>query len=556
MISYDYTYLKSGISFSEEGDTLIIDNDYLLGVNFINSFVDDLNGETEEVYFEKYFQYTIDGIHWSDWEELSNTNLSNINTKFNHIFNIRYKYIRQGSNPSILLYFYSISIDINYIELNIPDFYQSTVFSKYFSYLNKEAIEWSVNVLNKIYNKGVVPQFIERGDNFNWGDEDYINFWWSIIYINGLKISYGKIFSDILSYPDLVRKFLLQKDLIISTNDDLSNYYYLLSYYYDEIMKRGTASVTDKNRTLPSDFSNIVIKGELLRLCSQPSYIESIFGVINSNETGWVVDYTYPGYNYNDLYLDFIRGFEVTKSVEDLTKYNLFNPGSIVLENVSIGEEIIKCIKINSSGGSVYTGIESSYNKSILVDNESDYEISFRIKGLQVGNQVEFGVKGYNFKGDEVDFKSIYDDSPRNSFTTFNNISGDLFIRGFIRHKFYGLLEKLPEIGELINLKFNLGIEKISPFIKITTTNNIYIYDIKVKVLPVTSVNATLLYNSELVIKLLDGYSTLTKQDIVETIITKLIPVNMIVSTSERSGEQTPEEIDTEYLPYTLPFIL
>lgn len=122
-----------------------------------------------------------------------------------------------------------------------------------------------------------------------------------------------------------------------------------------------------------------------------------------------------------------------------------------------------------------------------------------------------------------------------------------------LRYKSFDTLEKLPEIGGLLNLKFTNGVEYISPVIEVGCNNDVYLYDIKIRNLPVTSVQSNLLYNSELVIKLLDGYSPLTKQQIIHIITTKLIPIHTVVSTSERYFEQI---LETTYLPYTLPFEL
>lgn len=553
MISYDYTYDYLRILFTEEGDTLIIDNDPMFGVDKIISFSDDISFSDVGVSFDKYFQYTVDGVNWSEWIRLSNFNLSNINTKYNHVFNIRYKYIRVGKNTSISLYFHSILLSITYREVQQPKLYTNSIFNKYVPFINKESIHWAVNVLNKIYNKGIVPKYIVRGDNNNWQDEDYINLWWSIIYINALKVSYNNVFSDILENTNLVKKLLIQKDIIPGETDDLGRYYYLLTHYYDEIMKRGTVSIFDKQRDLPDNFENVTIRGELLRLCNQPLHIESIFGLINGWEVGWLVGATCPGYNYNDIYIDFIKGFEVTESVVDLNKYPLLNSEYISLEDVEIEGTDIGCMKVNTTDNDIYSGVSGTYEKSILVDNESDYEISFKIKGLQDGNNLKFGVKGYNFLGNQVDLVSILDDTDLNYFIQTNTLNGDLFFKGFIRYKSFDTLEKLPEIGGLLNLKFTDGVEYISPIIEVACNNNVYLYDIKIRNLPVTSVQSNLLYNSELIVKLLDGYSSLTKQQIVDLIVTKLIPIHTVVSTSERYFE---EILGTTYLPYTLPFEL
>jgi len=554
MIVFDTINSISRISFSEEGDILLIDNYHLFGVERVNFFSDVTETEDVGVFFEKYFQYTLDGIHWSEYIELNNFNLSNVNIKYNHLFNIRYKYIRRGQNSSKLLYFYSIYLDINYREVPAPRLYESSYWKRYISFFNSDSIEWAVNVLNKVFSRGIVPKFITRNNNLNWEDEDYINFWWNFIYIIALKNTYAKIFSDPPRHINLVKKILIQKDLIPGETEDLGKYYYLLTYYYDEIMKRGSNSIFDNPRTLPSNFINISVRGELFRICNQSSNIESIFGVITGEETGWVLGYTCPNFNYNDFYQNFIKGFELTESVEDLSKYPLSNDSFLSLSEVTIDEQNIGAIKINTSDNDVLAGVLGTYEKSVLVDNESDYEISFKIKGLQSGNNLDFGVIGYNFLGNEVDLIKVSDNTDSNIFLTTNTVEGDIFFRGVIRYKSYDLGEDELNFTQTDVLKFSSGVEKISPKILVGSNNDVYIYDIKIRNLPVSSSSSIILYNSELVIKLLTGTSSLPTDQIVDIIVEKLVPVHMIVTKSERDLDS--QVLQNNYLPYILPFNL
>lgn len=554
MIVYDDINLVSRISFSEEGDTLIISNYHVFGISKINSFFDITESESEGIFFKKYFQYTVDGVNWTEWEELSNYTLSNINVRYNHPFNIRYKYIRSGQNTSNLLYFYSISLDFDYKELSVPKLYENSYWKKYISFWNSESIEWSIAVLKKVVAKGVVPRFIERGLNSNWEDEDYLNFWWNFIYINALESTYINVFSNPLNFTSLLKKLLIQKDIIPGETEDLGRYYYLLTHYYDEVMKRGSNSIFDKSRTLPNNYSGVNIRGELLRLCNQSSVIESVFGIVKGEETGWIIGSTCPGYGYNDFYQNFLKAWELGDSVTDLNKYPLSNPSFLSLQDIIVDEKTISAIEINTADNNVYAGILGTYEKSILVDNESDYEISFKVKGLLSGNNIDFGVIGYNFLGDELDFIKVSDDTESNTFLSIDTKSGDLFFRGVIRYKSYVLEEAELNFTETDILKFVTGIERISPKILISCNNDVYIYDIKIKNLPVTSSASILLNNSELVIKLIEDAGSLSVQEIVSTIIEKLIPIHMIVTTSERDIDS--QILQNNYLPYILPFNL
>ena len=175
MITLDVLSNKSSIVCSEAGDVIILEGFHYFGLQSVTSFVDDTYSSDVNVFFEKYFQYTVDGIHWSDWVVLDDLNLSSIDTKTNHTFSIRYRYIRRG-DLVVPLYFHSVTLSVIYSSPIEPSFYKSFFTKNYFSFFNTRSIEWSVNVLNKTFKKGVVPSFIERERNLNWSDEDFINF--------------------------------------------------------------------------------------------------------------------------------------------------------------------------------------------------------------------------------------------------------------------------------------------------------------------------------------------------------------------------------------------
>jgi len=93
----------------------------------IFGFTANISGETNNVYFDKEFRYSSDGILWSDYKQLTNDNLSNINVYDGKIY-LQYRFTQVGNgNLSIN----SISLDVDYnsdIESVIPEcFWNSNV---------------------------------------------------------------------------------------------------------------------------------------------------------------------------------------------------------------------------------------------------------------------------------------------------------------------------------------------------------------------------------------------------------------------------------------------
>ena len=76
----------------------------------ILGFTANISGETNNVYFDKEFRYSSDGILWSDYKQLTNDNLSNINVYDGKIY-LQYRFTQVGNgNLSIN----SISLDVDY----------------------------------------------------------------------------------------------------------------------------------------------------------------------------------------------------------------------------------------------------------------------------------------------------------------------------------------------------------------------------------------------------------------------------------------------------------
>ena len=76
----------------------------------ILGFTANISGETNNVYYDKEFRYSSDGILWSDYKQLTNDNLSNINVYDGKIY-LQYRFTQVGNgNLSIN----SISLDVDY----------------------------------------------------------------------------------------------------------------------------------------------------------------------------------------------------------------------------------------------------------------------------------------------------------------------------------------------------------------------------------------------------------------------------------------------------------
>lgn len=129
----------------------------------LDSFVDNIAGETLNRYFNKYFRISTEGLYFSDYRVLSNYNLTLIEIQYKHSYVIEILYVRAGSDNTGTLILNSIQI--NSINVAIDNGYEfnHSNFIKFFNSDNAEVEKWTLNVLRKIFLPGELAIYIERG---------------------------------------------------------------------------------------------------------------------------------------------------------------------------------------------------------------------------------------------------------------------------------------------------------------------------------------------------------------------------------------------------------
>jgi len=174
-----------------EGDVIYIKSNPVVGIIAVSSFVENVVGVTGTEFFtSKIFRYSKDGVNFSEWEDLLITNLTSLtfDSKDSVIFELAYRRNTPNLPPDIVdVQLTSTDSSTNYIET----YFQNSIFSEFFNSSNLELLNWYINVLQKVYSKGVLPDYIERLDDFQ-KDEDFISFWKSIAKFFSYFVLYAK----------------------------------------------------------------------------------------------------------------------------------------------------------------------------------------------------------------------------------------------------------------------------------------------------------------------------------------------------------------------------
>lgn len=410
-----------------EGDVLIIKPEVpIVGLMALYQFVDTTVGESATDYFLKEFRYSVDGgLTFGDWYELSLINISGVEIAQQSTFVIEYRYTRVGYAPEVELEFEDILVSGEIEELPYPVF-DKTVFKKFFNVNDINVFGWAINVLEKLYVKGLIlPDYIQRADNnSNLEDEDFIVYWNSITHFFAIIVYFARQFHNFESNELLLVEFLKSRDITISDNYDISELLYVYQNYVEEYRKRGTSQIIERSET---------IDGELIRLTGSQIFEEFIFAVFQSHDTGWCVSKSSPTW----------------KGTENILSLN------------KVEEELVPDYLIGE--------IPAEAHK-ITVSPKQAYEVSFRLFTTSPTLTFSFGVNCFDKDDNALTIKNNYNDAFTNNFASVESVgvtSEWVWIRGVIYpydsifDEVYGL-----NIGVGNNLKFLENVAKIQMFLE------------------------------------------------------------------------------------------
>lgn len=478
--------------FTEEGDSLkITPSTPVLGSIGIMSYSVEMAHERGSS-LEGFFRYSVDsGLNWSEWTILDNSNLRSIGVKENQFLCLEINFIKRGSGIS---YFKSIDFQFEYQEPLVPSVYGGMNFSKKCPYWNFTSIQWALNVLNKVYKRGTVPNFIER-------TEDYVQLWWSIIYPFALRLAWVETFTDLPWDKELLKKYLESRGLIVGKTSDLAELYYLMTHFYSEIAKRGTLSVFD---TADTGF-----RGEFLRLVDANQADECTVGVINSEEQGWILGYSSPiGYQNTDYLVNFRKGYE--NAISDLAPYPLSNPDKVTLSDGKI--------IINSPEGFAGIGRETDFAKGVLVSTSCNYWVVVKFT-LTQQSQIKFGCVGYDSLGNAIPFENV---STQNTFIEGTFEPGEYLFIGEVRDGKKDYVVQMPEVAIKWDFPENKDISSLMPIFHVQGTAQVSDFHVQLIVDRDTYLSIT-----KEILLLLSNNSNYTEEEIRRIAENTLLPFNL-----------------------------
>lgn len=78
------------------------------------------------------------------------------------------------------------------------------------------------------------------------GDVDFYTYWYSICYVTGMLNVYRRIFRDVESYENVIRKFLSSRGIAYINESNLDLLTYIYTHYREQLEKRGTSLINER----------------------------------------------------------------------------------------------------------------------------------------------------------------------------------------------------------------------------------------------------------------------------------------------------------------------
>lgn len=519
---------------TEIGDSFIIKpGTPIVGVELVFDFVDNVEGVTANRFFNREFRYSNDGLTYTDWQAITPGNLQNINIFNNQIFDIEYRYTRAGSDPTGSLIFNSCSLRIIYTPIENPDSYDESFFADFFDFNDPDVLKWAINVLGKVYEKGIVPDFVER-------TEDYKIFFGIITHWFSIVVNYARLYRKIENRYDLLYEFLRQRGIVLSDSHTKED----MDVFMDEIFNIFLLRATK-------------LKGnnEVHRLINHNENRVFISSLLEDNKRGWNVNSCSPLYKGIGRTLNTTIGFEDVYGIRELENYPIPSSDLVYCSIFFDGE--VDVLRIHSP--LQYRGIEANISHKMIIDPNITWEIEAIVKvvGASVDTPlVRFGCKMYDSDDGQVDTFSIDTGVADNSEGNFVEdavlaLDQKTVLRGII----YRFDEELMSsddsklnIGQGKNLRTSVAARSLSVTLKFKgVLRSLYIYDLKIRPATLKAPISFVSLINPIVCWLENKNTKLSKIQVLQEMIEKFTPYN-----SNFLPIWIDEIGETEFIPLTI----
>lgn len=259
------------------------------------------------------------------------------------------------------------------------------------------------NLFKKLYFRGIVPNYIKRGENLSMAeDRDYVTLFSSIARFFAMIIKFFKRWENINNDEEMLKELLHNYGIQFNeSNITLEELQRLTQNVYNEFAKRGTKEMILLKGDLRPDGTEVTEDGELIRLIRADETTELLIEDLPKTEMGWCLGKSSPIYTGvpNSCY-DLIKMGVKSKLFASLAEFksNFLWYGSPVLGTGRTGLTGYT-IRLNDGCGIGRISTDTQADDSMIpVDTRMDYElvVGIRVKQSGVDGKIWAYVEGFN----------------------------------------------------------------------------------------------------------------------------------------------------------------
>lgn len=373
------------------GDTFTIEFEPIVGVTSINFLTTVSENETVIRYFLREFRYALkDGIFFSDWVNFTDNNVLGLTFTTPQVVWIETKYTRDGLSGGTLKLNES-NAQVGYGVLNVNnDTFGKTFFGDLANY-NPKVLILARNILQKIYQRGIVPLEIERGRS-ELEDSDYLSFWRAFSMLLATHFTQSK--NDIEGFnfnEEFLTEYLHQNNHFFDeVLHDLFQKRYIMKNQLREVKKRGTESVFKKGN---------VVNGEFLRMIGYKNNDEFLYWLNKNENRGWVLGQNSPCYkgfgnrSFTKLKLEDLQNETLPPYNANYSIFNFKSKKAIYIGMASSGKGALNYYE---------EGVSPIPTNAILIDENIDYRLDFCVATENVNQKCTFYLhtfdKDFNYR--------------------------------------------------------------------------------------------------------------------------------------------------------------
>ena len=389
------------------GDTIIINvNSIVTGKITLTSFESTFTGPDSPSNVLKTFRISLDGIFWSEWKELTNENLLNIQHIVENEFNVQIKCVRNipASAGDIVFKNFHFGGLFEVVDFSMPTI-EKSMFAGIIN--TPEFLQLEKNIFKKLYFRGIIPEYIKRAENRSYSeDEDYIELTKSIARFFTMIFIFFKRWEKFPENPDMLREQLNSYGINFDeSNITFEQLKYLCENIYGDIGKRGTSGIFNRKGKVLPNLEEMPVDGELVRLLKSTEADELIYEIVPNNKAGWCLGQCSPLYKGTCESKALNKTRENTPGFQDLN--NFVTCGNVRISDYDSKNGVLKALN-NGDNNVYFSGLgrvsdkENVSNKLYPADANLDYEITFTMKldvieeGQGEKSEVWFGVEGFN----------------------------------------------------------------------------------------------------------------------------------------------------------------